>query len=105
MPIFEYACGRCGRESALFFSGSRTPRPRCHSCGSRRLKRLISAIRLVGGSATDDGVLRSRPRDFLERPERFGQAMQAFSAKTGMKLTSEQLDGAMHRLSEAKKRI
>jgi hypothetical protein len=31
--------------------------------------------------------------------------MHAFSVKTGMKLSGEQLDGAMHRLSEAKKRI
>ena len=105
MPIFEYSCRRCGRESALFLSGSQARRPRCPSCGSRRLKRLISAIRVVGGSPTDDSALRSRPREFLERPERFGQAMRAFSAKTGMKLSGEQLDGAMHRLSEAKKRI
>jgi putative FmdB family regulatory protein len=105
MPIFEYSCQRCGRETALFLSGSQTPRPRCSSCGSRRLKRLISAIRVVARSPTDDSALRSRPRDFLERPERFGQAMHAFSVKTGMKLSGEQLDGAMHRLSEAKKRI
>jgi putative FmdB family regulatory protein len=104
MPIFEYRCRRCGTESASFLSGS-TPRPRCPSCGSRRLKRLISTISVGGKSPVDDSVLRSRPRDFLERPERFGQAMQAFSAKTGMKLSGDQLDGAMHRLSEAKKRI
>ena len=52
----------------------------------------------------DESLLRSRPREFLDRPERFGQAMQAFSVRTGMKLSGEQLDGAMHRLSEAKKK-
>lgn len=31
--------------------------------------------------------------------------MQALSLRTGMKLSGERIDGAMHRLSEAKKKL
>jgi hypothetical protein len=59
---------------------------------------------VTGKPTSNDDVLHSRPRDFLDRPERFGQAMRAFSDRTGMKLSGEQLDGAMHRLSEARRK-
>jgi hypothetical protein len=41
----------------------------------------------------------------LQRPERFEQAMKALELRTGAKLNSEQIDGAMHRLSEAKRKM
>ncbi len=104
MPIYEYACDRCGAGLLQFIRSSEDAAPRCERCGSRRLRRLMSRVNVVGSTRADDGVLRFRPRDFLERPERFGKAMQAFSARTGMKLDAEQVDTAMHRLSEAKKR-
>ena len=82
---------------------SDTESPRCARCGSLRLRRLVSRISIAGGKAVDDAALRSRPRDFLDRPERFGEAMRAVSERTGVKLSGERVDGAMHRLSEAKK--
>ena len=104
MPIFEYVCRRCGRETTLYVLGSKSPAPRCEACGSRSLKRLISRTGIAGGGDADESALRTSPGDVLTRPERFGDAMRAFSAKTGMKLSGEQVDGAMHRLSEAKRK-
>ena len=105
MPIFEYLCARCGRETTWLALPSSTERPRCRVCGSRRVKRLISLTNVGGNAPADDRAIRSAPRDFLERPERFGQAMEALSARTGMRLPSADVDGAMHRLAEAKRKL
>jgi hypothetical protein len=75
---------------------------RCEHCGAPGLRRLVSAFN-VRGAPPSERALRYGGRDFLERPERFGEAMRALEMRTGMKLSGEQLDGAMHRLSEAKK--
>jgi hypothetical protein len=63
---------------------------------------VISRVN-VAGKLADDSALRSRPREWLERPERFGQAMKAFEERTGTRFSGERVDDAMHRLSEAKK--
>ena len=50
MPIYEYECGRCGSfEHSQSISDK--PLSRCPSCGSRKVKRLISAssFHLKGG--------------------------------------------------------
>jgi hypothetical protein len=75
---------------------------RCDSCKRGRLKRMISRFSVVGKPA-DASALRSSPRDWLQRPERFGQAMKAFEERSGTRLSGERVDDAMHRLSEAKK--
>lgn len=104
MPIFEYVCGRCGEESSFLVMRGESETRRCENCGGRNLRRIVSRVSVVGGS-TDESALRARPRDFLERPERFGQAMKAFEKRTGSKLNSERIDGAMHRLFEAKRKM
>jgi putative FmdB family regulatory protein len=102
MPIFEYVCGRCGAEvSALVRSNEAEPR-QCDSCRRGRLRRVISSFS-VGGRPADASALQSTPRDWLARPERFGQAMRAFEQRSGTRLGNERVDDAMHRLSEAKK--
>lgn len=104
MPLYEYACRRCGAESTHLMRSVDAAAPRCPECDSPRMRRLISRVRVITGARSDDSVLRSRPRDFLERPERFGEAMRVMSERTGVRLSGEQVDGAMHRLSEAKKK-
>lgn len=79
--------------------------PRCRSCGSRRLRRLVSRVNVVGVRSPDSSALRSTSRDFLHKPERFGEAMRALETTTGLKLSGEQVDGAMHRLATAKKKL
>jgi putative FmdB family regulatory protein len=102
MPIFEYVCGRCGAEVSALVRAQDTEPRQCASCGKGRLKRVISRFCVVGKPA-DQSALRSSPRDWLERPERFGQAMKAFEERSGTRLSGERVDDAMHRLSEAKK--
>jgi hypothetical protein len=51
----------------------------------------------------DDQALRYRPREFLEEPGKFERAMKSLQRRTGMKLRGEQVDDAMHRLSNAKR--
>jgi putative FmdB family regulatory protein len=102
MPIFEYVCSRCGAEVSLLVRSHEAEPRRCDSCKRGRLRRVISRFSVVGKPA-DASALRSSPREWLERPERFGQAMKAFEERTGTRLSGERLDDAMHRLSEAKK--
>jgi putative FmdB family regulatory protein len=104
LPIFEYRCGRCGAETSFLVLRRERAIRRCESCGSDDMQRLISRVYVASGSA-DESALRARPRDFLQRPERLEQAMKALEVRTGVKLNREQLDGAMHRLSEAKSKM
>lgn len=43
MPIYEYACGGCGRQvSLLVLNIHSPPPPRCPQCGGEDLTRLLS---------------------------------------------------------------
>ena len=42
MPIYEYACNKCGHESELWQKITDKPARTCPHCGARGLKRLIS---------------------------------------------------------------
>ena len=103
MPIYEYRCLHCARDMSCLVRGSDAEPERCEHCGRSGLRRLVSAFNVRGAARTNDRALRYGSRDFLERPERFGEAMRALETRTGMKLSGEKVDGAMHRLSEAKK--
>ena len=103
MPIFEYACRRCGAELATLVRSTDPEPTRCQACDSPQLRRVVSRFNVGGSRAADSNVLTARPRDFLERPERFGEAMRTMSARTGIKLGVEAVDDAMHRLARAKR--
>jgi len=42
MPIYEYRCNDCGKKITIRQNFSETVLPRCPSCGSVKLSRLIS---------------------------------------------------------------
>ncbi|MBI2863953.1 MAG: hypothetical protein HYX94_05265 [Chloroflexi bacterium] len=45
MPIYEYRCGCCSRKVSIFVRSVASPlSPNCTFCGSRDLKRLVSAV-------------------------------------------------------------
>lgn len=92
------APGRC---PAWF--GAATQPERCEHCGHAAPERIVSAFNVRGTRPPPERALRYGGRDFVERPERFGQAMQALEVRTGMKLPAERVDAAMHRLSQANK--
>jgi len=51
MPIYEYVCKACGRESEITQRMSDAPARKCPACGKLRLEKLMSAagFRLSGG--------------------------------------------------------
>lgn len=103
MPLYEYECGRCGGRTTHLVRGTHEVPERCDACGSRRLERQLSTFSVKNRRPADERALHGRPRDYLERPERLGEAMRALGERTGLALSSERVDDAMHRLSEAKK--
>ena len=42
MPLYEYACEECGRESELLVNGS--SQPACPKCGSPKMSKLLSIV-------------------------------------------------------------
>ncbi|MEE8408432.1 MAG: zinc ribbon domain-containing protein, partial [Myxococcota bacterium] len=46
MPIYEYECEKCGEVFEVFQKVSDPP-PKSHSCGSRKVRRLISRTSFV----------------------------------------------------------
>jgi putative FmdB family regulatory protein len=42
MPLFEYLCQDCGHLSEILVTAS-TGQPGCQACGSKNLKKLLSA--------------------------------------------------------------
>ena len=48
MPLYEYLCLDCGQQSELLITGS-SDEPRCRSCGSSSLKKLLSAHASLSG--------------------------------------------------------
>jgi len=51
MPIYDYLCLDCGETSEVLVTGSEKD-SRCHACGSRRLKKLLSAHSSYAGGTT-----------------------------------------------------
>ena len=86
MPIYEFGCRRVWGGKWIIWSCPPIRSHRgVHAAVARQLRRLVSRFGIAGGKAVDDAALRSRPRDFLDRPERFGEAMRAVSERTGVK--------------------
>jgi len=49
MPLFDYQCLDCGNHSEILITGSRE-QPRCQSCNSANLKKMISAPSSLSGT-------------------------------------------------------
>jgi putative FmdB family regulatory protein len=50
MPLYEYRCEDCGHEFEDWKSISRRDEAECPTCKSAKVKRLVRAIGLIGGS-------------------------------------------------------
>ena len=48
MPLFDYLCLDCGKQSEVLIVGS-DDQPQCQSCGSRNLTKLLSAHSSMSG--------------------------------------------------------
>jgi len=50
MPLFDYLCLDCGKTCEVLLTG-REDRVSCEACGSRNVKKLLSAHSSLSGSA------------------------------------------------------
>jgi putative FmdB family regulatory protein len=48
MPLFDYLCLECGQSSEVLVTGS-NEKVKCQSCGSQKLKKLLSAHSSLSG--------------------------------------------------------
>ncbi|OGQ89444.1 MAG: hypothetical protein A2289_07510 [Deltaproteobacteria bacterium RIFOXYA12_FULL_58_15] len=46
MPIYEYECGKCGEVFEVFQKLSDPP-PKTHTCGSRKIRRIMSQTSFI----------------------------------------------------------
>ncbi len=45
MPIYEYRCRKCGKKSTFItLSVKSSHKPKCRSCGSTRMEKLVSRV-------------------------------------------------------------
>jgi len=67
MPLYEYRCGKCGKETEVIQSFSEKPLRICPHCGARALKKLMSApaIQFKGSGwyVTDYGGKKGESRE------------------------------------------
>ena len=47
MPIYEFECVDCGQRTEILMASTETDLVVCNSCGSRNLKKLLSAYAVV----------------------------------------------------------
>jgi putative FmdB family regulatory protein len=99
MPIYEYRCDACAKRLTVFFR-SMVPDPGklvCDRCGSRRLSRLVSRVRVLrgGGDAgadqttADDALMREMGSLDENDPRALGRFMRKMAAETGEPIEGE----------------
>ena len=56
MPIYEFHCGKCGKDSEVLVRSSRWQGSACPNCGAKKLKKKLSvfASSVAGGSSAGD---------------------------------------------------
>ena len=100
MPIHEYRCGDCKKKVSVFFRSFSVVNhadARCPICQGQNLKRLISKVRVIRGSAASSGdggegggLDESMFDDVNENdPRSLGRMMRRMADETGEDLGPE----------------
>ena len=56
MPLLEYRCSACGKKTEdLVFAGDEARPPRCSSCGSKKVSRLLSTFAAQSSTPSKGG--------------------------------------------------
>ncbi len=92
MPIYEYRCLNCGRKVSIFWrslSAVNEAEARCEYCGSRKLKRLVSRVRVMrhGSTSSEDGLSDDLLNELEgideNNPRALGRLMRRMAEETG----------------------
>ncbi len=93
MPIYEYRCADCGRQTSIFTrSIGEEVKPVCRACGGENLSRLISRVAVV---RSEEARLESMadPSNFAgldeDDPRSLGRFMRQMSQEMGEDLGPE----------------
>ncbi|RMF26845.1 MAG: zinc ribbon domain-containing protein [Chloroflexi bacterium] len=93
MPIYEYRCLDCGRKLSVFWRSRHDVKPvSCRRCGSDRMVRIVSRVRLVRSeeSRLDDLADEAMLADLDENdPRSLGRWMRRMSQELGEDLGPE----------------
>lgn len=103
MPIYEYRCADCKHKVSIFWrtlSAVNESEARCTFCGSARLSRLVSKVRLIrGGSSSDDTPSGGADADDMDMPglegldendpRSLGRFLRRMAAETGENMGPE----------------
>src|SRR2546428_13174581 len=57
VPIYEYRCDACGKESSALLGSYSSADPACPHCGKHALRRLVSTFATVSSGEGDGGDL------------------------------------------------
>jgi len=100
MPIYEYRCLECGRKFSVFWrslSAVDDKAVRCERCGSRRVMRLVSRVRVLRGGGSeldgsgdvDDALLDEMSKLDENDPRALGRFMRKMAEQSGEDLGPE----------------
>jgi len=56
MPIYEFHCGKCGKDSEVLVRSSQWEGTSCPKCGSKRLTKKLSVFASGGGEDSSEGA-------------------------------------------------
>ena len=89
MPIYEYLCKDCRKKSEFItFSVAVKVNPKCPSCGSKNMTRLISRVRVIMSEETRLEAL-ADPSKFGDLDENDPKSMARFMKKMGREFGDE----------------
>ncbi len=92
MPIYEYRCKQCGRRQSIFWrslSAVDESSARCERCGSSKLTRLMSKVRVVRAGSkepagpSDDAMMDAMSNLDENDPRALGSFMRKMAAESG----------------------
>ena len=61
MPLYEFQCGKCGRDSEILVRSTKWEGTACPHCGSMKLSKKLSVFASSGG-AEDAPVCTGQPK-------------------------------------------
>jgi putative FmdB family regulatory protein len=62
MPIYEFHCEKCGRDSEILVRSSNWKGTKCPKCGSAKLEKKLSVFASSNGDAADGPACTGQPR-------------------------------------------